>query len=51
MTDEKFLEAYKEDMSEDDAAAIDEKAAGFDEYIGFLRGQVEADVTGYGGTY
>lgn len=51
MTDEEFLEAYKEGMPEDEAAAIDEKAAGSDDYIGFLRGQVEADANGYGGTY
>lgn len=51
MTDDEFLEAYKEGMSEDEAAAIDEKAAGSDDYIGFLRGQVEADANGYGGTY
>lgn len=51
MTDEEFLEAYKEGMPEDEAAAVDEKAAGSDDYIGFLRGQVEADANGYGGTY
>lgn len=51
ITDEEFLAAYKEGMPEDEAVAIDEKAAGSDEYIRFLRGQVEADANGYGGTY
>lgn len=51
MTDDEFLEAYKKGMSEDAAAAIDEKATGSNDYIGFLRRQVEADANGYGGTY
>lgn len=51
MTDDEFLEAYKEGMSEKEAATVDKNAAGSDDYINFLRGQVEANANGNGGTY
>ncbi|KKB25551.1 hypothetical protein I6J04_06220 [Staphylococcus carnosus] len=51
MTDDEFLEAYKEGMTEDQAAAVDEAAEESGDYIGFLRGQVEARANGQGGNY
>ncbi|PTE70856.1 hypothetical protein [Staphylococcus devriesei] len=51
MTDDEFLNAYKEGMSSDEAAAVDSNTADSKEYINFLRGQVEAREHGQGGTY
>lgn len=51
MSDDEFLNAYKEGMTEDQAAAVDEAAEGSGDYIGFLRGQVEARANGQGGNY
>lgn len=51
MTDDEFLAAYKEGMTDDEAAAVDEAAEGPGDYIGFLRGQVEARENGQGGNY
>ncbi|MGW7905337.1 hypothetical protein ACWEYS_07150 [Staphylococcus xylosus] len=51
MSDDEFLDAYKEGMSEDEAAAVDEAAEGSGDYVGFLRGQVEARANGQGGNY
>lgn len=51
MSDDEFLAAYKEGMSEKEAAAGDSKAKGSGDYINYLRGQVEARANGQGGTY
>ena len=51
MSDDEFLAAYKEGMSEKEAAAGDSKAKGSGDYINYLRGQVEAGANGQGGTY
>ena len=51
MSDDEFLAAYKEGMSEKEAAAVDSKAKGSGDYINYLRGQVEARANGQGGTY
>ena len=51
MSDDEFIDAYKEGMTEDQAAAVDEAAEGSGDYIGFLRGQVEARANGQGGNY
>ncbi|WP_437750609.1 hypothetical protein [Staphylococcus shinii] len=51
MSDDEFLDAYKEGMTEDQAAAVDEAAEGSGDYVGFLRGQVEARANGQGGNY
>ncbi|GEP80558.1 hypothetical protein [Staphylococcus carnosus] len=51
MSDDEFLDAYKEGMSEEEAAAVDSRAEGSGDYIGYLRGQVEARVNGQGGNY
>ncbi|MEY8621493.1 hypothetical protein AALJ42_10975 [Staphylococcus xylosus] len=50
MSDDEFLEAYKEGMSSEDADAVDElsKDPAYKEY---LRGQVEARSNGQGGNY
>ena len=50
MSDDEFLEAYKEGMSSEDADAVDElsKDPAYKEY---LRGQVEAHSNGQGGNY
>ena len=50
MSDDEFLEAYKEGMSSEDADAVDElsKDPAYKEY---LRGQVEARANGQGGNY
>lgn len=50
MSDDEFLDAYKEGMSEE-AAAVDSRAEGSGDYIGYLRGQVEARGNGQGGNY
>ncbi|PTL09858.1 hypothetical protein BUZ15_08680 [Staphylococcus gallinarum] len=51
MSDDEFLDAYKEGMSEEEAAAVDSRAEGSGDYIGYLRGQVEARANGQGGNY
>ncbi|MEB7038697.1 hypothetical protein [Staphylococcus gallinarum] len=51
MTDDEFLAAYKEGMTEDQAAAVDEATEGSEDYVDFLRGQVEARANGQGGNY
>lgn len=51
MSDDEFLSAYKEGMNEEEAAAVDSKAEGSDDYIDYLRGQVEARANGQGGIY
>ncbi|WP_210142161.1 hypothetical protein [Staphylococcus sp. GDY8P57P] len=51
MSDDEFIDAYKEGMTEDQAAAVDEAAERSGDYIGFLRGQVEARANGQGGNY
>ncbi|MBF7019879.1 hypothetical protein ISO99_08155 [Staphylococcus sp. 18_1_E_LY] len=51
MSDDEFLEAYKEGMSEEEAAAVDSRAEGSGDYIDYLRGQVEARANGQGGNY
>ena len=51
MSDDEFLDAYKEGMSEEEVAAVDSRAEGSGDYIGYLRGQVEARANGQGGTY
>lgn len=51
MSDDEFLDAYKEGMSEEEAAAVDSRAEGSGDYIGYLRGQVEARGNGQGGNY
>lgn len=51
MSDDEFLEAYKEGMTEEEAAAVDSRAEGPGDYIGFLRGQVEARANGQGANY
>lgn len=51
MSDDEFLDAYKEGMSEEEAAAVDSRAEGSGDYIGYLRGQVEALANGQGGNY
>ncbi|PTF31439.1 hypothetical protein BUY21_12225, partial [Staphylococcus cohnii] len=50
MSDDDFLDAYKEGMSSEDADAVDElsKNPAYKEY---LRGQVEARANGQGGNY
>lgn len=50
MSDDEFLDAYKEGMSSEDADAVDElsKDPAYKEY---LRGQVEARANGQGGNY
>ncbi|PTE95492.1 hypothetical protein BUY36_13560, partial [Staphylococcus cohnii] len=50
MSDDEFLEAYKEGMSSEDADAVDElyKDPAYKEY---LRGQVKARDKGQGGNY
>ena len=50
MSADEFLDAYKEGMSEE-AAAVDSRAEGSGDYIGYLRGQVEARANGQGGNY
>lgn len=51
MTDDQFLAAYKEGMTKDEAAFVDENAKRSADYINFLRGQVEARAHGQGGNY
>ena len=51
MSDDEFLAAYKEGMTKEEAAAVDEAASGPGDYVGFLRGQVEARDKGQGGNY
>lgn len=51
MSDDEFLDAYKEGMSEEEVAAVDSRAEGSGDYIGYLRGQVEARANGQGGNY
>lgn len=51
MSDDEFLDAYKEGMSEEEAASVDEAADGSGDYVGYLRGQVEARANGQGGNY
>lgn len=51
MSDDEFLDAYKEGMSEEEAAAVDSRAEGSGDYIGYLRGQVDARANGQGGNY
>ncbi|SCS78503.1 hypothetical protein [Staphylococcus caeli] len=51
MSDDEFLDAYKEGMSEEEAAAVDSRAEGSGDYVGYLRGQVEARSNGQGGNY
>lgn len=50
MSDDEFLDAYKEGMPSEDAEAVDElsKDSAYREY---LRGQVEARANGQGGNY
>ncbi|MFG0935252.1 hypothetical protein ACF91D_31875, partial [Staphylococcus sp. 231237_7MaSpsaltlick] len=50
MSDDEFLDAYKEGMPSEDAEAVDElsKDPAYREY---LRGQVEARANGQGGNY
>ena len=51
MSDDEFLDAYTEGMSDDEAATIHESAQESNEYMKFLRGQVEARAKGQGGNY
>ena len=51
MSDDEFLDAYKEGMGEEEAAAVDSRVEGSGDYIGYLRGQVEARTNGQGGNY
>ena len=51
MSDDEFLDAYTEGMSDDEAATIHENAQESNEYMKFLRGQVEARAKGQGGNY
>lgn len=50
MSDDEFLDAYKEGMSSDDAKAVDDLAKD-PAYREYLRGQVEARENGQGGNY
>lgn len=50
MSDEQFINAYKEGMTQDEANAVNELAED-PAYIDYLRGQVEARENGQGGNY
>lgn len=50
MSDDEFLDAYKEGMPSDEGETVDELAED-PNYIDYLRGQVEAREKGQGGTY
>ncbi|MBZ8162525.1 hypothetical protein FOG31_10670 [Staphylococcus aureus] len=50
MSDEQFINAYKEGMTQDEANAVNELAKD-PAYIDYLRGQVEARENGQGGNY
>ncbi|MBF7020832.1 hypothetical protein [Staphylococcus kloosii] len=50
MSDDEFLDAYKEGMSSEDAKAVDDLAKD-PAYRDYLRGQVEARENGQGGNY
>lgn len=50
MSDDEFLEVYKEGMSADEANKVDELADN-PEYIDYLRGQVEARQNGESDNY
>lgn len=50
MSDEQFINAYKEGMTQDETNAVNELAED-PAYIDYLRGQVEARENGQGGNY